>query len=69
MNSLMSFGTQTGMSKYQSFTGQDFNGSVLQTMIDILNQPRVKQCAHCNGHGLVTAKIVCSCCKGYGRTP
>ena len=68
MNSFMSLGAQTRMSTYKVFASPDFGGSALQSMIDSLNQPRVKQCAHCHGSGLLTHRIVCSSCKGCGRT-
>lgn len=68
MNSFMSLGTQTRMSTYKVFANPDFGSSILQSMVDSLNQPRVKQCAHCTGSGLLTLRIVCTSCKGYGRT-
>ncbi len=46
-----------------------FGGTVLQSMIDILNQPRVRRCLQCHGKGVVSPRAVCPCCQGYGRTP
>ena len=62
-------GAQTGTPETAGVTAPAFGGTVLQTMIDILNQPRVRRCLHCHGKGLVSPRAVCPCCQGYGRTP
>jgi len=65
----MSCGTQTGMTHHKGFVARELGGSVLQSMVDLLNQPPMKQCTQCQGRGLLAHHIVCPSCKGYGRMP
>jgi len=64
----MSFGAQTGMLLHTPFAGPVLDDSVLDAMVDILTQPRIKQCTHCSGKGLVAPRAVCACFQGHGRT-
>ncbi len=61
--------TPPGVPAPEAFAAPVFGGTVLQAMIDILNQPRRQRCLHRHGKGLVSQRAVCPCCQGYGRTP
>jgi len=61
--------TLPGVPEPQVFAPPAFGGTVLQAMIEILSQPRIRRCLHCHGKGLVSPRAVCPCCQGYGRTP
>jgi len=65
----MSCSAHSGRVHFGVFASLDFDKPVLQSMIDILSQPRVHVCPQCHGKGLLAHHLVCPSCKGYGKTP